>query len=35
MFKLVPNLKKIILLYDREQKMAGEFAGKAIEARYL
>lgn len=33
--KLVPNLKKIVLLWDREQKMAKEFEDKGIEASYL
>jgi len=33
--KWLPNLKKVILLYDREQKMVGEFQAKGIEARYL
>ncbi len=33
--QLVPNLKSIVLLYDREQKMAGEFTAKGIAARYL
>jgi hypothetical protein len=33
--KLVPNLKQVILLYDREQKMVAEFQAKGIEARYL
>lgn len=33
--KLLPNLKKVVLLYDREQKMVAEFQAKGIEARYL
>lgn len=33
--KLLPNLKQVILLYDREQTMAGEFRAKGIDARYL
>lgn len=33
--KLLPNLKKIILLFDDAQKMVGEFKDKGIEAEYL
>ena len=33
--KRVPNLKQVILLYDRERKMVNEFTSKGIEARYL
>ncbi len=33
--KLLPNLKQVILLYDREQNLAGEFIAKGIDARYL
>jgi hypothetical protein len=33
--KLVPNLKKIVLLYDQGEKMAAEFRAKGIEASYL
>ena len=33
--KLLPNLKQVILLYDREQTLAKEFQAKGIDARYL
>lgn len=32
---LLPNLKKMTLLFDDEQKMVGEFKAKGIEAQYL
>ena len=32
---LLPNLKKITLLFDEEQKMVEEFSEKGIEAQYL
>ncbi|MCG8573403.1 MAG: hypothetical protein MI810_00845 [Flavobacteriales bacterium] len=32
---LLPNLKKITLFYDDEEKMADEFVQKGIEAEYL
>ena len=33
--KLVPNLKEVILFYEREPKMVDEFKSKGIDARYL
>ncbi len=33
--KLLPNLKEVILFYDREQKMVNAFKAKGIEARYM
>jgi hypothetical protein len=33
--KLLPNLKKITLFYDDEEKMVDEFAACGIEAEYL
>lgn len=32
---LVPNLKKIVLFFDDEEKMVEEFKKKGIEAEYL
>lgn len=33
--ELLPNLKKITLFYDDEEKMVDEFASKGIEAAYV
>lgn len=32
---LVPNLKKVILLFDDEEKMVDAFTAKGIEAEYI
>lgn len=33
--KLLPNLKRVVLLYDREQKMVDLFKAAGIDASYL